>query len=540
MALGLLAVAGGAAARSGLSLLDYAMVVIYLVATAAIVVWSARRQKDTETFFLGNRQMPWLAVGLSIMATLLSSISYLGLTGEMVKNGVSVFGTYLGWPLAMLLVIPLFIPFFMRLRLTSAYSYLELRFDPLARRLGSTLFFFLRLGWISMVMYSGSLALSAMAGWNIYAVIVVLGLAATLYSFFGGFEAVIWTDVLQALMLFGGALAIVVFVWFSTGDSPAGWWATASSIDTAHTSPPWFSLDPRVRMTIGTVAMNGFFWQICTHASDQVVRQRYSSTPSAHAARHSYVVNMVSALAIGLLLGLSGLALLHYYTQRPERLAANMTPRDAGDKLMPYFYANELPLGCAGLILANFLCDAMQTLVAGVNSIAAVAIADLFPNQENDRASQARQLSLARWLTVGLGLVCIGFALTIAIVSREYEFNIVDLMPRAFNLFLGPLAALFFIGMFIPRSTSRSAIPAVIVSLVVSIVWSYWKPLTGAADHLSPYWAIAVPCSTGVLLALLLTLVLKEPWDHPGRRYCWREVMARPVGEPSQGAVKVS
>ena len=532
MAPSLLADASTTSVAGGLRLLDYGMVVAYLLATAAIVVWSARRQKDTETFFLGNRQMPWLAVGLSIMATLLSSISYLGLTGEMVKNGVSVFGTYLGWPLAMLMVIPLFIPFFMRLRLTSAYSYLELRFNRSARRLGSGLFFLLRLGWISMVMYSGSLALSAMAGWNIYSVIIVLGLAATLYAFFGGFEAVIWTDVLQALMLFGGALGIVVFVWLTTGDSPAGWWQTASTIDSAHTRPPWFSLDPRVRMTIGTVAINGFFWQICTHASDQVVLQRYSSTSSAYAATRSYIVNMLSSLSIGLLLGLSGLALLHYYTTRPERLAEGMSARDAGDKLMPYFYSHELPMGCAGLILANFLCDAMQTLVAGVNSIAAVAIADFVRDEPGDRQSAARQLSMARWLTVFLGLVCIGFALVIAIVSREYEFNIVDLMPRAFNLFLGPLAALFFIGMFVPRATARSAIPAVLFCLVVSIVWSYWKPLTGAADHLSPYWAIVVPCVVGVSLAILLSLVLGEPAEHPGRQYCWREVMRRPVDRP--------
>ncbi|RPI76645.1 MAG: hypothetical protein EHM42_14620, partial [Planctomycetaceae bacterium] len=427
--------------QSGLHLLDYAMVAAYLVATAAIVVWSSRRQTDTETYFLGNRRMPWLAVGLSIMATLLSSISYLGLTGEMIKYGVSVFGMYLAWPAAMLVVVPLFIPFFMRLRLTSAYEYLERRFDYRARLLGSGLFLMLRLGWISMVMYTGSLALAGMADWNLYIVIVVLGLAATVYAFFGGFEAVIWTDVLQAIMLFGGAFAIVIFVWWSTGQGPGGWWQTASTIDQTHTRPPWFSLDPRVRMTIGTVAVNGFFWQICTHASDQVVLQRYSSTPSVKAALNSYFVNMVAALSIGILLGLSGLALLHYYTHNPDRLRVGMTPRDSGDKLMPFFYSHELPIGFAGLILANFLCDAMQTLVAGVNSISAVASNDVIDRMRPGGRSERDRLRSARWLTVGLGSVCIGFALAITWVSREWNMNIVDLMPRAFNLFLGPLAS---------------------------------------------------------------------------------------------------
>ncbi|MCY2962390.1 MAG: sodium/solute symporter [Planctomycetota bacterium] len=511
----------------GLHPLDYAMVLAYLIATAAIVVWSARRQTGTDTFFLGNRRMPWLAVGLSIMATLLSSITYLGLTGEMIKNGASVFSMYLAWPLAMMVVVPLFIPFYMRLRLTSAYGYLEQRFNRSARIVGSTLFLLLRLGWISMVMYTGSLALASMAGWNIYYVIVILGLAATLYAFYGGFEAVIWTDVLQAIMLFGGAFVIVAFIWWTTGEGPLGWWETAGTVAKDHTRPPLFSLDPRVRMTIGTVMINAFFWQICTHASDQVVLQRYSSTPTVKAALQSYVVNMASALAIGILLGLSGLALLHYYTKRPERLAPDMTARSMGDKLMPFFYSHELPIGFAGLILANFLCDAMQTLVAGVNSIAAVATNDLV--MVDPAAGERRQLRIARWLTVALGTVCMGFALGISYVSQEFEMNIVDLMPKAFNLFLGPLAALFFIGMFIPRATARSALTAVGIAIVVSVIWSYWKPLTRSDYDLSPNWAIALPCLTGVLLAGLLSLVIERGDDHAGRQFTWSAVMRRDV-----------
>ena len=152
---------------SGLDLIDFVMIGAYLLVTLGIVVWSSRRQKDTEDFFLGSRRMPWLAVGLSIMATLLSSLTYVGLTGEVVKNGIAAFMMQLAIFPAAVLVIFLFIPFFMRLRFTSAYEYLEHRFDYRARLLGGGLFLLLRIGWVSLVMYTGSLALAEMSGWNL-------------------------------------------------------------------------------------------------------------------------------------------------------------------------------------------------------------------------------------------------------------------------------------------------------------------------------------------------------------------------------------
>src|SRR6185295_16960077 len=145
---------------SGLEVFDFVVVVLYILATLAIVYRASKHQHDTDDFFLGNRRMPWLAVGLSIMATLLSSLTYLGLTGEVVKNGIAGFMTQAAIVPAAFLVTLLFIPFFMRLRFTSAYEYLEHRFDYRARLLGSALFLLLRLGWVSLVMYSGSLALS--------------------------------------------------------------------------------------------------------------------------------------------------------------------------------------------------------------------------------------------------------------------------------------------------------------------------------------------------------------------------------------------
>src|SRR4029079_10331506 len=153
--------------------------------------------------------------------------------------------------------------------------------------------------------------------------------------------------------------AIVLYVWMDTGAGPVTWWHAAGE-QSSRQQTPIFSLDPTVRMTMGTAMLSGFFWQICTHCSDQVVLQRYASTPSLAAARNSYLTNVAAVLAVTSLLGVSGLALLYYYLQHPERLPPGLTPTSAGDQLMPHFYATQLPVGFGGLILANFLCDAMQ------------------------------------------------------------------------------------------------------------------------------------------------------------------------------------
>lgn len=526
-----------ASPSTGLELTDYVVVLGYVLLTLGIVVWASRRQRDTEDFFLGNRRLPWLAVGLSIMATLLSSLTYIGLTGEVVKYGIAGFMMQLAIFPAALIVIPVFIPFFMRLRFTSAYEYLEHRFDYRTRLLGGGLFLLLRVGWVSMVMYTGSLALSAMTDWNLYAVIFVLGIAATLYTCLGGLEGVVWTDVLQAVMLFGGAAAIVLYVWFDTGDGPLDWWRAAGEYSQAHAKTEWFSLDPMKRMTLGTALIAGFFWQICTHCSDQVVLQRYASTPSLAAARKSYIANLVAVLAITTLLMISGLALLHFYVQHPELLPTGAKPIEVGDKLMPHFFAHQLPLGFGGLILANFLCDAMQTLVSGVNSVTAVASQDLL---EHSRLQKSRdfahtnrgRLVTARILTVALGLGTTLIALGAGRLAEYSGMNIFELMPPAFNIFLGPLGALFLIGMFQPRVTANTAFLSILAAMAVSFVWNYDTLLFGKNFDLSMCGAIAVPCTFGFAFAALLSLVLDRGGDHPGRRFTWWEVMKRPVPAP--------
>lgn len=566
-------------ATGGLQLLDYLAVAAYLAVALGIVYWSGRRQSDADEYFLGGRTMPWFAVGLSIMATLLSTNTYLGAPGEMIKYGPAYFIGFVAYPLVAVVVAGVWIPFLMRLRLQSAYEYLELRFDRRARLLGGLLFLGLRLGWMSMVVYTASIAMVTMvpgplngiaqfagtvlADWTggmlgtphpIHPVIVAVGIVATAFACLGGIRAVIWTDVLQAVMLFGGVVVIIGYVAWAQGTGIGTWWNTIGAQGDRPQPIQWIGTDICERTTVVWAMLSIFAWNVCTHCSDQVALQRYFATTSLAAARKSFLVNIVSVASIGALLAISGLALRYFYLEHPDHLAPGLTPQSGADQLMPFFFANQLPAGFAGLILVSFLCDAMQTLASGVNSIAAVVTDDVAKRRPRGTAGE---LWSARLATVGAGAVATVLAVLAASFAMRQGKTIFDMLPRMFNMFLGPLACLFMIGIFFRRATGPVVFVTVLLTQVFSTAWSWWGEVPVllrrlGLDELAGRWidilgldssgnprtpsvmlAIAVPAAVGLAGGWLLSVLFGRS-HHPGTEYAWRAVMHRPAapGEP--------
>jgi solute:Na+ symporter, SSS family len=542
--------------------LDYAAIVAYLAITIVIVYRSSRQQEDTEDFFLGNRSMPWFAVGLSIMATLLSTNTYLGAPGEMIKYGPAWVLGFAAYPLVLLVVLCAWIPFFMRLRLTSAYDYLAERYDKRARALGGLLFLAMRLGWMSMVVFTASKAMAAMVGGSllplshwlgtaqpVFPIIAAVGAAATIYACVGGMRAVIWTDVLQAFMLFGGVLVIILYVMGSERTGVGTWWQAVVSRSATPPQVKWFSWDIAERTTILASAFNLFFWNVCTHCSDQVALQRYFTTDSIRAARGSFVVNIVSAATIGLLLSIAGLALRYFYLEHANLLAGKLTPESGADDLMPYFFMVQLPAGFGGLILVSFLCDAMQTVVSGVNSIAAI-ITQILRERVVHHSDQL-EIRLARGVTFAVGIFTTLLALGAAMFAIRTGHTIFDMMPRMFNMFLGPLAAMFVLGMFCQRVTAAIILPVTLVTQLFSTIFSWWAEVPLACrfvglNGLAEFWptilgiepdgrlrapsvmlAVGVPCLFGIALGWLVSLAVGRR-DHAGAAFTWRAVLSRP------------
>jgi solute:Na+ symporter, SSS family len=542
----------------GLHGLDYGVVLVYLLATFAAGVYFSRGQSKGEDYFVGGRRMPWFAVGLSLVASLMSTVSYLASPGEVLQHGLALSIGWLALPLAFLVVNFLWIPFFMRLGITSIYEYLEQRFGLVARWLGAGLFvFILRLFWMSTIVLTASRAVAQITydslehvlPWELtlnqwtLAVLLSVGVFATFYTMLGGIKAVIWTDVAQFIVLFAGLIVTLVVVVVDTNSGPIDWWHKVTSTgEGGHDFPPLASWDITVRSTILFTVLNAFFWYCCTFIGDQVAVQRYLSTSSVSAAVRGNIVNFVANFMVMILLAVCGMALLTYYLDpqfQTEIVNGITDPRDArvADKVFPYFIAHGLPVGMSGLVVAALFAVAMSSLDSGVNSVAAVLTIDVF-RRVNPQLSSEEELRLARMLSLIIGLGCTGLAWSMLYIPEHY--NIIGITARTFNCALGPLGAMFFVGMFFSRVGQRAIIASTFLGLIVAIGAAWWVELIWAigltkfatfqeaSQHMrgpSPFLVTPLAATSSILLAVILGWLMPCRDPKKAKKYCWGTIV---------------
>jgi solute:Na+ symporter, SSS family len=518
-------------AAGGLHIADYVVIVVYFLAMIAIGIYFSGKQSSGVEYFIAGRSMPWLAVGLSLFSALLSTISYLAVPGETIHQGLAYSLNLLHIPLSYGVIYFVLIPFFMRLRVVSAYEYLERRFSPGVRTFGAALFMFYCFGWMAAVVLTCSQGLAHMTGWPLWIILLCNGLVSTVYTTIGGIRAVIWTDVAQAILMLAGGILTLVFVGLTTDTTPVDWWHNAARI--GHTKFYWFSLDPSQRNVVFWIAANSFAWMVCTHGGNQVALQRYFTMSSPHEARGMLLIKMAAEITMSLLLVATGFALLTYYHRLPELLPDNLslTSKQDADKIFPEFIAHRLPPALAGGVVAALFAAAMSTISSGVNSMAAVFATDLYRKPNHQEASDPEQVQMGIWFTA-----CSGTIITVvawALANLPGDFNFIDLMQKAFNFMIGPLGVLFLIGMFLPRCRSRSAVVATLIGIAVGLTLAYWQQLFGSP--VSPYWVI--PCSATAALATGAILSMFEPARDPTQHVpTWRRVV---VGD-AVGSVKTA
>ena len=480
--------------KRGLAGLDWTIIVIYLGAMIGVgVYWYLRDRQGTATeFFVGSRAIPFWVAGVSLYATNTSSISYLAIPAKAFETDWQYMTNKLMTILGLMFVAVWIVPLLRRLDLVSVFNYLEMRFHPAIRMIASALCMAMHVGGrMSVVLFLPALAIATITGIDVVWSILIMGVCTIVYTAMGGMRAVVWTDFVQVIVLMGGALFAIGFVFYSLGGSTV--YDTAMAYD--KTKLLNFSFD----LTQPTIW--GFFFLILfdvvlTFPKDQVLMQRTLATNSDKAAGRSIWMFAAIMLPGGLIFYGIGTVLFAYYRQHPERLDP-LLPIDA---TFPLFIAAELPAGLTGLIIAGIFAAAMGTLSGTINSMATLLSVDFYEKLVRS-PTQEQTKRFAEWMTVVVGLVGIGLAL---LLSRLDIHSLLDLTIEMAGLLGGGFAGAYTLGMFTRRANSAGVSIGVATAIVVTMA-AWWN------DLVHPYFYLGISIGTCILVGYLASLFFPAP-----------------------------
>jgi len=480
----------------------WVFIALYGAGMIGIGFFYKRRTKTSDDYHLGGRTMNSVLVGISLYATLLSALSYLMSPGEIIKHGPLCLGSIIAFPLIYYIVGWLMIPYIMRLKVTSAYELLEKRFNNSVRTLSSGMFLALRLLWMAVIIYAITdkvfIPLSGIdPGWAPL-VSVILGIVTLLYTSMGGIRAVVITDVLQFLILFGGAFVVLVLITIRLG-GVSEWWPDGWL---EHWAPPRLGFQTTGSRTLGWFILAQFVWHICTNGSDQMAIQRFLSTRDVKSARKVMRISLISNVIVRLFLAMVGLALLAFFRNNPHLLSDGQTIYANADELFPQYIITSLPVWASSLVILGILAAAMSSLSSGVNSSSAVIIEDFIKRFRKKRVHGVIDLRMTRLITIGVGVVVVSISLYVYVVPG----NLYEVTYRVANLLTAPLFIMFFMAMFIPRATVFGTWVGTVSSTAFAVVVSFWENIFGSQG---PSFLYVLPGSfvAGVVVAILFSLI---------------------------------
>lgn len=485
-----------------MAMLDWAVIATYMLAMVLVGWYFSRQVNTADDYLLGGRKMkPW-AVGLSLFATLLSTISYLSWPGEIVMHGPMFLCGLFAYPVIAWIVGWWLIPYFMKLNVTSAYEILELRLGLSVRLLGSIFFLSLRLLWMAVIIYATiSKVLVPLMGLDQAAapwLCALLGLVTIVYTSLGGLRAVVFTDVIQTAILFGGAILAMMVITSEMG-GVAAWWPKEWA---PNWQKPTLGYDPSVRVTLVGAFIATFTWFVCTSGSDQMAIQRYLATRDIRAARRMFNISLLTSGSVQLFLALLGLALLAYYREHRYMLADGQTIDSHADQLFPQFIVAGLPAGISGFVVAGLLAAAMSSLSSGLNSSCSVIAVDFiarFRKTPSDGLDQVRQ---ARYISVVIGTIVVVMSTYVGMVQG----NMLEIAYKVVNLLVAPLFGLFFMAMFVRWATALGTIVGAITGLLVACGINYWKELTGM-QGISFLWSMPLSLLAQIGVGMIASLL---------------------------------
>ena len=455
--------------------LDYAIFAAYMIATVAIGLRFSKGQESLQEYFLAGRNVNRYVVAITVIAALFSGISYLAGPAEVYQNGIGfslvAFSFFIATPLTTLVVLPKLYSS----RYLTAYHYFEERFSLPLRLIASGLFILRVCLWLGAATYAPALALQKVTGLPLAFTILCTGLLSTVYTMKGGMRAVIWTDVMQLGVLFGGQILIVLIAAGKVPDGFYGIWRVALE---DHRLDISLSLDPQARVTLWSVIIGGAFLNLVQMATDQVSVQRYLTAGSLREAQRSLWIKLWIFLPVfGIFYG-TGLVLYAFYKQHGDPIAQNLIER--ADQILPHFVVTQLPQGLPGILLAAIFAASMSTISAGVNSLTSATISDFYLvlNRHNPPDERVLVQKSKRW-TIVYGLLVTALAFAISMMRS----NLVESVNSIIGLVGGPMLGLLALGILVPKADARGAIAGTIAGFAGLLVLFFYRTTPAAGGE---------------------------------------------------------
>ena len=447
--------------------LNWIVLVFYLVSMLGLGVYFMRRESGSDDFFRGGGRIPWWAAGISLYATMLSAITYMTIPAKAYATNWTYYPMLVcillvSWP-----VVKYYLPYFRKLNITSAYEYLELRFNAFTRLMASSLFIIFMVARMALVLYLPSLALTAVTGIDIYICIILMGVITIIYCTMGGVKAVIWGDVIQGIILVGGAFMAAAYLWGNTEGGFSG--ALQLALDNDKLRLFEWSWDYR-RITFWVAILGGGIANnLISYTSDQTVIQRYLTTKDVASAKQGIWMNGLMSVFISVVFYFIGTGLYTFFKTHPAELDFTMAK---GDAIFPFFMMSQMPQGIAGLLIAAIFAATMSTISANINSVSTAFSID-FWKRFRPQTSEQEMLRVARITCVISGFIGVGIAILMA------TWNIVSLLDY-FNTILGLLTSglggLFFMGLFLKRINGIDALTGFLVGEIVVLYLQFFIP----------------------------------------------------------------
>ena len=473
--------------------LNWAVLIAYLLMMIALGYYFMKRENGAEDFFKGGGRIPWWAAGISIYATMLSAITYMAYPAKAFATNWTYYPMLVTILIVSFPVIRYYLPFFRRLNVTSAYEYLEHRFNAPLRLMASALFIIFMVARMALVLYLPSLALTAVTGIDIYICIVLMALITIVYCTMGGVEAVVWGDVVQGIILVGGAFLAIAYLVFSTEGGASGFLHIAS--DNGKFQLFDWSFDYR-SATFWVVIIGGMANNLISYTSDQTVIQRYLTTKDEKAAKNSILLNGVMSVFVSVAFFAIGAGLYTFFKTHPAEMDYTMAKNDI---VFPFFMMSQLPSGVAGLLIAAIFAATMSTISSNINSVATAFTVDFYQRFKKN-ATDRNLLLTARYSSLISGV----FGMLIALLMATWNIlSLLDFFQEILGLLSSGLGGLFLMGIFFPRIGAKAATFGFVAG-IISVFLT--KNLTDTSFLL--YGAIGMMVS--VLVSWLVSFILGE------------------------------